>query len=206
MAQRLLRNVALVGIGIAIGAISNGLSEAASRVLSHLGLVVDHENRKPLEVSVTAWAEPERKGMNGSCPTYSTKLDETTSSPSDGKFKIGVEQGRRAYTLVYCLNGFVPRIDYEPNHQDGTPVDPTPAQLWQAKIEAASVESFNNAVERMAIGTLNNLSYLMTVDESRFREAMDGLASDFSETSQTRAVTIRTLRTLVASWQTGKGQ
>jgi hypothetical protein len=206
MAHRLLRNVALVGIGIAIGTTSNGLSEAASRVLSHVGQVIDHEKKKPLEVSVTAWAEPERKGMNGSCPTYSTKLDDATSSPSDGKFKIGIEQSRRAYTLVYCLNGFVPRIDYEPNHKDGAPVDPTPAQLWQAKMEGASTESFNNDVERIAIGALNSLSYLMTVNEGNFKETLDGLASDFSESSQARAATIRNLRTLVASWQTGKGQ
>lgn len=206
MANHLLRNVALVGIGVAIGTISNGLSEAASRVLSHVGQVIDHEYRKPLKVSVTAWAETERKGMNGSCPTYSTKLDETTSSFSDGTFKIGIEQSRRAYTLVYCLNDFVPRIDYEPNHKDGTPVDPTPAQLWQAKMEAASAESFDNDVERIAIGALNSLSYLMTVNDGHFKETMDRLASDFSEGSQIRAGTIRNLRTLVASWQTGKEQ
>lgn len=206
MAQCLLRNVALVGVGIAIGATSNGLSEAASKVLSHTGRAIDHQYQKPLEATVTAWAEEDRKGMNGGCPTYTTKLDQTTSSPSSGLFKIGVEQGKRAYTLVYCVNGFVPRIDYEPNHKDETPVVPTPAQLWQAKMESASVESFDNDVERIAVGALNNLAYLMSVNEGLFKETMDRLASDFSESSQTRAGTIRSFRTLVATWQTGKGQ
>lgn len=206
MAHRLLRNVAFLGVGIAIGATSNGFGEAASRVLSHPGKVVEHQTRKPLGASVTAWAEPDRKGMNGSCPTYTTKLDQTDSSPGSGMFKIGIEQSHRTYTLVYCLNGFVPRIDYEASHKDGEPVDPMPAQLWQEKIQSAAAGGFGDDVAHTALAALNNLAYLMTVDEGQFREAMDRLASDFSQSSQTRARTISNLRTLAANWQTGKGQ
>jgi hypothetical protein len=119
-------------------------------------------------------------------------------------FKIGIEQSYRAYTLVYCLNGFVPRIDYEANHKEAEPVDPTPAQLWQDKMDSAATDSFDNDVTHTAIAALNNLSYLISVNEGRFREAMDKLASDFSESSQTRAGTIRSLRALAANWQTDR--
>lgn len=206
MAHRLLWNVAFLSVGIAIGATSNGFGEAASKILSHVGRVIDHQTRIPLGASVTAWAEPDRKGMNGSCPTYATKLDQTDSSPGSGFFKIGIVQSSRTYTLVYCLNGFVPRIDYEANHKDGEPVDPMPAQLWQAKIQSAAADGFGDDVAHTALAALNNLAYLMTVDEGQFRESMDRLASDFSASSQTRAGTIRSLRTLAANWQTGKGQ
>ncbi len=209
MAHRLLRNVALVGIGVTIGAAWHGLSEAASKVFSHVGQVVEHESRMPLAASVTAWAEMERKGMNGSCPIYGTRpLDQTTSSTGGdgGKFKIGIEQSQRAHTIVYCLNNFVPRIDFEPNHRDGTFVEPTPAQLWLVRMEPTAADGFDNDVERTTIGALNNLSYLMSVNESHFRETMDRLASDFSEKSQSRGGTIRNLRTLVAGWRAEKSQ
>jgi len=74
------------------------------------------------------------------------------------------------------------------------------------KIESGASESFDIQVGRTVIGLLNNLSYLMTVDENRFVESINRLASDFSDTSSGRAATIRNVRALASSWNTGNAQ
>ena len=84
--------------------------------------------------------------------------------------------------------------------------EPTPAELWPVKIESGASESFDIQVGRTVIGLLNNLSYLMTVDENRFAESINRLASDFSDTSSGRAATIRNVRALASSWNTGNAQ
>lgn len=130
MARSLLSNVALVGLGTVLGATCSAF--AASSQYWHNGRVVEHDTGRLLGASVVAWPEMKRTSMNGSCPTYGSKaLDIQTSV--DGAFKISIDQSQRAYTVVYCLNEFVPRVDYMPNRRNGYFVDPTPAQLLASK-------------------------------------------------------------------------
>jgi hypothetical protein len=205
MACSLLRNLALVGIGLVLGAGWSAFGEPAPRQYWHEGRAIEHEARKPLDASVVAWPEMKRSSMNGSCPAYGSKALDTQTS-HDGGFKISIDQSQRTYTLVYCLNDFVPRVDFMPNRRNGTAVEPTPAELWPVKIESGASESFDIQVGRTVIGLLNNLSYLMTVDENRFAESINRLASDFSDTSSGRAATIRNVRALASSWNTGNAQ
>jgi hypothetical protein len=208
MAHRLCGNVVLVGIGIAFGAGWSAFGEAATRQFWHEGRTVEHSvanaPRKPLGALVTAWPDQTRTGLNGSCPMYGTKaLDTTTSLAStDGRFKLMIDQSQRTYTVVYCLNDFVPRVDFMSNRKDGTPVVPTPAELWPAKIDEAAAQTFDDDVERVVLGSLNNLSYLMTVDDRRFQASIEGLASGFSDGSQRRAASIRSFREVVMGWRT----
>lgn len=205
MAHSWLRNLALVGLGIAIGAGWSAFGESAQRQNWHEGRVVEHETRKPLDASVVAWPEMKRTDMSGSCPAYGSKALDTQTSQG-GEFKILIDRSQRAYTLVYCLNDFVPRVDFMSNRKSGTPVDPTPAQLWPVKIEPGAAEGFDLQVGRTVLGLLNGLAYLMTVDEGRFNESIEQLAADFSDTSGPRAATIRRLRTLASNWKSGTGQ
>jgi len=123
MAHRVFGNVALVGIGIVIGAGLFSLGAAASGQYWHEGRAIDHEFRKPLSASVTAWPEMKKTGTDGSCPMYGTKaLDKETSTPDQGGFKLIIDQSQRTYTVVYCLSDFVPRVDFMPNRRNGTPV------------------------------------------------------------------------------------
>ena len=205
MARRLYFDVALVGLGVLLGAGWSAFGETVQKQYFHEGRVIDHESRKPLDASVLAWPEMKRTSMDGSCPAYGTKaLDSQTSN--GGGFKISIDQSQRAFTLVYCRNDFVPRVDFMPNRRNGTLVVPTPAELWPVKIEPAAAESFDIQVERTVIGLLNNLGYLFAVDEKRFTESINQLASDFSDASSGRAATIRNVRTLAGSWNTGNGK
>lgn len=208
MVRSLLGSLALVGVGIVLGAGWSAYGEAASKQYWHEGRTIEHEFRKPVSASVVAWPEMKRTSMNGSCPAYGSKaLDTQTSSEAyGGAFKISIDQSQRTFTLVYCLNDFVPRVDFMQNRKDGTSVDPTPAELWPVKIEAGARESFDDQLGRTVIGLLNNLNYLMTVDEKRFTESINRLASDFSDTSSGRAATIRNVQTLVRGWNTGNPQ
>lgn len=207
MAHRVFGNVALVGIGIVIGAGSYSLGAAAAGQYWHPGRTVDHEYSKPLSASVTAWPEMKKTGTDGSCPMYGTKaLDKETSTPDQGGFKLAIDQSQRTYTVVYCLSDFVPRVDFMPNRKNGTPVEPFPAALWPAKIEPGAADNFDNQVERSLIGFLNNLSYLMTVDQGLFAESIERIAAEFSDSSGGRAAAIRSVRTVVNNWRTGNAQ
>ena len=121
MACSLLRNLALVGIGLVLGAGWSAFGEPAPRQYWHEGRAIEHEARKPLDASVVAWPEMKRSSMNGSCPAYGSKALDTQTS-HDGAFKLSIDQSQRTYTLVYCLNDFVPRIDFMPNRRNGTAV------------------------------------------------------------------------------------
>lgn len=199
MARSMLCNVALVGVGIVFGAACSAFAAASSQYW-HGGRVIEHDTERPLNASVVAWPEMKRTGVNGSCPTFGSKaLDIQTSI--NGAFKISIDQSQYAYTVVYCLNDFVPRVDFMPNRRNGASLDPTPAQLWPAKIDDRAAESFDIQVDRSVIGFLNELSYLMTVDEKRFAESINRLVGDFSKISNDQASNIRNVQTLVSKWK-----
>ena len=207
MAHRLFGYVALVALGFGIAAAWNEYGQGATSQFTHIGRVVDHDRVKGLVASVTAWPEASRTGMDGSCPIYGkSALDKTTSSPGGGVFKIAIDSKNRTYTIVYCLSDFVPRVDQMPNRKDMTPVEPTPAELWPAKIDTTAAETFDTDIERTLITLLNNLSYLLTVDEKRTTESISRLASDFSDSSPARATAIRSLQNVGFAWRDGRGR
>lgn len=195
MAARLWGRLALVGLGVAIG---SGWSALASTSLyMHMGYIVEHISRVPLDATVWAWPETKRAEMNGSCPAYgATPLD--TKDSSGGQFGIFVENSHTAYTLVYCRNGYVPRVEYQENLKNKTPVRPQFVELWPQKISDQEREQYDEDIADIVIGFLNSFSYFRTVDESRFEASVNRVAQAFPDS---RAAAIRSLPKLAAEWR-----
>lgn len=203
MVGRLLVCVALVTIGAVVGAYWDAL--AASTLFFHPGRVVEHIARNPLDASLTAWPDANLSQANGSCPVSTAKaLDAQTSVGGD--FRIRIDQGSWTYALVYCRNGYVPRVDVLANSRDGTPVRPWPVELWPAKISEDENEAFDDEIDAIVTSFLNNISYMRTVSESRFEQAIKRLAGKFEDKSKGRATVISNLQTVAGQWRSGNAK
>jgi hypothetical protein len=167
---------------------------------------VEFDTSKPLSVSVKAWPNSKSSGKDGSnCPLYGdAPLDSTTSEPADGRFKLTVAQHKTTYTIVYCHNQYVPRVDRDvPNTgRDGVAVIPTPAFMFPAATKAVEIApQIDEAVQRRVIAAFNDLSYLRSIDPEVFDRAMDRLTKVISTSSERRAFLVSSFAKTVQAWQ-----
>src|SRR5690349_4402818 len=87
MAGRMWTAVALVALGFASGAGWDALGQSKPRNFQHRGQVIESDSMRPLQVSVKAWAQSTRTGMDGKCPVFGTgPLDTVTSDGGSGMF------------------------------------------------------------------------------------------------------------------------
>src|SRR5262249_45388984 len=137
----------------------------AQQVLRHPGqvvVVVDSSTRKPIAATVKAWPESVQTGIEGDCPTYGKKpIDAQQSNSSDGRFVLRIIATTNTYTTTYCANDVFPRVDRDlGNSGDGTPVIPTPAELYPRAFDPTA---YTRMVERRMIGLMNDLAYYQTI-------------------------------------------
>jgi hypothetical protein len=190
--------LALVALGFAGGAGFDALGQPRQRAIPHRGQAIESGSRAPVEASVKAWPQSTRTGIDGNCPVYGTApLDTVTSDKGSGMFTLSVDQDKRTYTVTYCSNGFVPRVDTMPN-REGLSVIPSPAFLWRDTPGASARLEIEVPIRIIAV--LNDLAYLRTVDQSRFDGTVERLSGDFSATSDRQAAVIRSIPRLLQDW------
>ncbi len=201
MAARVWRTLVLVAIGLGLTIVGQvpGQSQGGGR--HHPGRVMDIDNQAPLGASVKAWPQSNRTGNEGNCPAYgNAPIDQMTSKDGDGRFQLTVDSKYRTYTVTYCRNGYVPRVDRMPNRADGSSVIPTPARIQRVASPQEQAQ-FDELVVRRVVTVMNDLAYLRSVNADRFNAAMRGLASDFSSSADgRRAEVIGTLSRLTEAW------
>jgi hypothetical protein len=200
MGYRVCITVALVALGFALGTVWSAFGQPSSRAgYEHPGKAVNIISYTPIYAEVKAWPQSVRSGNAGDCPLYgNTPIDSTMSTPG-GDFALAIPPSNRTYTVTYCASGYQPRADRDlPNRQNRSPVIPMPAGLYP--LNNQNNDALGDVIERQAVGAVNNLAYLRSVNADRFNVVMSRLAEDVGTDSQSRAAAIRALASLVAEW------
>jgi hypothetical protein len=188
---------ALAPLGLISGAASQSL-------LTHPGRTLEFGTQQPLSVVVKAWPDSKESGKDGNCPLYGNQPLDSTTSATDGQFKLGINKDRRTYTAVYCHSAYVPRVDRDvPNgDKDGEPVIPMPTFLYSADAKSANAAAFSleDAVKRRVIGFLNDLAYIRKVSPERFEQAINDLGKDVTTSSDKRGSIVSNFARIVRDW------
>ena len=170
--------------------------------LRHPGQTMDRYSGGPVAAIVKAWDGSEQNGAEGDCPKYgSTPLDATGTTESDPTFALGIPQASRTFTVVYCANNYVPRVDIDlRNRLKDVPVVPTPARLWPTNHDASETGEFDDDVANNAIFALNELAYLRKVNPERFDAVIKEYASEIGEKDPARAETFIDFARSAGAW------
>jgi hypothetical protein len=198
MANRWGATLVLVGLGFGLGTAWDALGQPGLSAFHHPGRVTDQRTGRPLGAAVKAWPESARSGIPGPCPQYGKEPLDATTSDGDGRFSLAIDRAKKTYTVVYCESGYHPRADTDlPNRQEN-PVIPVPAQLWP--VNAGPDAAFYDAIERRALGSMNDLSYLRSVNSEVFDKIMLDVAFAIAPGSENHATVVRNLSALVQQW------
>jgi hypothetical protein len=201
MGYRICITVALAALGFAVTTLWSAFGQAptsSNTSYEHPGRAVDIISYAPVNASVKAWPQSLRTGTAGDCPLYgNTPLDATITHGGD--FALVIPTSNHTYTVTYCASGYQPRADRDlPNRGNRSFIVPMTAGLYP--LNNQNNDALADAIERQAVGAVNNLAYLRSVNADQFNTVMNRLAEDIAADSQSHAAAIRALSSLVAEW------
>lgn len=196
MDRRLCSVAYVIATGLIFGAGSSSVFAAENE---HPGRVIDRIEKRGMASSIKAWRLPRRTGGDRSCPDYGdAPLDSRVSDTATGSFAVKIDTDNRTYTLVYCANGYHTKVDRNlPNDADGSPVVPFPVRLRRQSDPSATSD---NEVLRYTLRTLNELSYMRSINQEAFDKILDEYANTLGETDDRSAEVLRSLINLINTW------
>ncbi len=151
--------------------------------------------------SVKAWPNSEPTGSEGDCGLYGEKPLASVISDAGGAFELALDADQKTYTAVYCANGYTTYVARDlPNLTDGDATIPIPVFLRAKASQQTGAADFPGDVIRTALGALNELAYLRSVDSERYNSAINDYASLIKETDGNRAELFLALANVTASW------
>ena len=175
----------------------------------HPGAVQDRFLKIPLAADILAWEGTASASTSdqGSCPQFGDKPIDSRQSAPDGQFAVQIQSSEQVYTLTYCKFGYFPRVDHNlPNDPDGTPVLPTPAQLWPQTppdTDAANA-AYDALVRNYMVASLNELAYLRKINPGRFKGLYNQYAEAIGKVEDGRADVVRSFEGLIERWDNPK--
>jgi hypothetical protein len=170
---------------------------AAGSPGAHDGQVVAYETGAPLGAVVEAWTSDTQTGKLGNCPLFGDSID-TRQADDHGNFTLDVGD-QRAFTVVFCADGYFPQVLPDVPNRPGTNIVPRPTALMSD--QAVDDATFEQKVREAALGGIYRLTYLQSIDRVRFQQALGRLVEDIAAANPDRAKALQEIGTLVDIWQ-----
>ena len=202
--------VPLIARSVALGCII-GASAAFNSAFAkhqHPGEVREYRTWEAVEAKATAWSQGRETGDHAGCPEYGDVLDSKDSNAESGKFVVGIPTDSHTYTMVYCANDYIPRVDRNiANDKNESDVIPRPARVTKRVTEDdveemdAQREWVKSRTAGLIVYMLNELGYMRRINEDAFEQGFQQyleLVSPSGNSSDTD--TVRALKTLVTNW------
>lgn len=200
MLGRNLSNFLVITLGAGALMLGEAIGEADSQ--RHPGRTLEQGTDQPVVAAIKAWPRSDQTGSDGDCPMYGDAPLDSRISQGDGNFELSIASGQRTYTVVYCASGYYTRVDRDlPNDTDGEAVIPLPVHIRSvASMQSGSAVDFDKQVVRLAVFTLNELSYLRGIDSERFDAALRQYSEVLEGTDSKGAQILGALSNVAADW------